>query len=507
MKLFRIKGGVHPQGFKALSASDPIRKLPLPPSLSLPMLQHIGIEVRPMVEVGQHVDKGQVLGMCAGEEVCKHALSAPVHAPTSGTVVAIDRQRAPHPSGLPEMMVTLEPDGADRWGERLAPLDPATASPDELARRIHQCGIVGMGGAMFPTAAKLEARRQRALHTLLINGAECEPYLTADDRLMREGAANIVDGIHILQTLLGVPRVLVAIEDNKGEALAAMQKAAAALPEIEVVAVPTAYPMGSEKHLVKVLTGREVPSGGLPAALGFLVNNIATAHAVHEAVRFGQPLISRIVTVSGGAVRRPGNYEVLPGTKISDLLAMCGGLKSEPAQILAGGPMMGMPVSDTDVPVTKGTNGVLALTRSEMHPGRHRPCIRCGACVSACPCGLQPLELASLVRNGKIEAAEEAGLGDCILCGACSFVCPSHIPLVQYFNHGKGEMAEMRREMERAARLKKLSDERKKRDEKKAAAKRAKQQARKAAIAARKAAETAQKADAQTATGNSEGKA
>jgi H+/Na+-translocating ferredoxin:NAD+ oxidoreductase subunit C len=489
MKLFRIKGGVHPKGYKELSAGEPIKQLPMPPELSLPMHQHIGIAAQPMVEVGQKVAKGQLLGMCAGGVICKSGITAPVHAPTSGLITRIEKQTSPHPSGLPEMMVTIEPDGKDQWGERQSPLNPDATTPEVLGVRIHQSGIVGMGGATFPTAAKLDARRRFVLHTLIINGAECEPYLTADDRLMRERAENVVDGVFILKTILNVPKAIIAIEDNKREAADAMREAAALKKGISIVLVPTGYPMGSEKHLIKVLTGEEVPSGALPADLGILVNNVGTAYATHKAVRFGEPLISRIVTVSGGAIKSPGNYDVLLGTKISWLIEACGGFTCDPEQTLIGGPMMGQPISDLEVPVTKGTNGVLALTKAEVHPGIHRPCIRCGECVAACPCGLEPLELATLVRNEKMEAAADAGLADCISCGACSYVCPSHIPLVQYFNYGKGRLIEMRNEVVHANLLKRLSDERNVRVEKKAADKKAKQEARKKAIAARKKAE------------------
>ncbi len=491
MKLFSVRGGVHPDDHKELSAGEAIKAMPLPKELSLPMLQHIGIEATPLVEVGQQVAKGQALGVCAGGVKCKHGITAPVHAPTSGLISCIEKQRSPHPSGLPEMMVTLVPDGKDAWGELLPELEPATASPIELAERIHQSGIVGMGGATFPTAAKLEARNRFPLHTLVINGAECEPYLTADDRLMREGAGQIVDGIAILQRILDVPKVLIAIEDARLEAAKAMREASADHPAMSVALVPTRYPMGSEKHLITALTGKEVPSGELPASLGFIVNNVGTAYAIHEAVRYGQPLISRIVTISGGAIRKPGNYEVLLGTKISHLVEVCGGFTCEPEQLLIGGPMMGVPLLDLEVPVIKGTNGILALTQAEVRPGTYRPCIRCGACIPACPCGLEPQELFVLVRNEKIEAAGEAGLGDCIACGACSYVCPSHIPLVQYFNHGKGRLKELQNEVAHANRLKRLSDERDRRVEIKARKKKAKQEARKKAIAARKAAAAA----------------
>ena len=371
-------------------------------------------------------------------------------------------------------------------GELPGALDPASSTADELGARIHQSGIVGMGGATFPTNAKLDARKRFDLHTLIINGAECEPYLTADDRLMREGAQNIVDGISILQHILSVPNVIIAIEDRRVEAAAAMREAIGSQAEMSIVLVPTRYPMGSEKHLIKALTGLEVPSGALPSALGLIVNNVGTAYAVHEAVRYGQPLISRIVTVSGGAIKNPGNFHALLGTKISHLVEICGGFKQQPEQLMIGGPMMGLPVNDLDIPITKGTNGVLALTKSEIKPGTHRPCIRCGACIPACPSGLEPQDLFVLVRNEKIEPALEAGLADCILCGACSYVCPSHIPLVQFFNYGKGQANEMRAEMVRAEHLKRLSDERSVRVEEKARQKKAKQEARKKAIAERK---------------------
>lgn len=486
MKLFRVRGGVHPEGHKELSANKAIKQVPMPPELSLPMHQHIGIAAQPMVEVGQLVTKGQLLGMCAGGVICKSGITAPVHAPTSGVITKIEKQRSPHPSGIPELMVTLVPDGQDAWGDLPPTLNPITASAEDLGVRIHQSGVVGMGGATFPTAAKLDARHRYVLHTLIINGAECEPYLTADDRLMREGAENIVDGIFILQKVLNVPQVIIAIEDNKDEAAKAMREAASLKKGMRVALVPTRYPMGSEKHLIQALLGEEVPSGALPADLGIIVNNVGTAYATHQAVRHGQPLISRIVTVSGGAVKTPGNYEVLLGTKISYLMDISGGLTSEPEQFLIGGPMMGQPLTDLDVPVTKGTNGVLALTTSEVHPGTHRPCIRCGACITACPCGLEPLELFLLIRNEKIEAASEAGLRDCVACGACSYVCPSHIPLVQFFNYGKGRLIEMKEEVVHANRLKRLSEERNVRVEQKAREKRAKQEARKKAIAERK---------------------
>ncbi len=498
MALFEVAGGVHPKDHKELSAYRAILGVPLPAELCLPMHQHIGMAAKPLVQVGDLVSKGQLIGLCA--KGCLEgggsntAITAPVHASTSGRITGIEMQRAPHPSGLSEIMVMLEPDGADVWGELPAPLDPKTSSFAELVARIQQSGIVGLGGAMFPTAAKLETRTRYDLHSLIINGAECEPYLTNDDRLMREQAPKIVDGISILQHILNVPEVIIAIEDRREQAAEAMRAAIGLREGMKVVLVPTRYPMGSEKHLIKALTGQEVPAGSLPSALGMIVNNVGTAHAIHKAVRYGQPLVSRIVTVSGGAINNPGNFEVLLGTKIGHLVELCGGFSQTPEQMLIGGPMMGVPFSDLEVPVTKGTTGILALTKTEVKPGIHRPCIRCGACIPACPCGLQPQDLFVLVSNEKIEPALEAGLADCILCGACAYVCPSHIPLVQFYHYGKGQALLMRQEVARAKRLKRLADERLLRAEEKARQKKAKQEARKQAIAARKKAQEAQEA-------------
>jgi len=498
MKLFSVRGGVHPPTHKNMSANESIKAAPLPPKLLLPMHQHIGIAAEPMVAVGQQVKKGQLLGVCAGGYICRSGVTSPVHAPTSGVVSNIEMLVAPHPSGLDELMVEITPDGLDEWGELPPPLDPNASTIDDLSARIHQSGVVGLGGATFPTAAKLDARKSFVLHTLILNGAECEPYLTADDRLMREAAGNIIDGAMILRQILNVPQVIIAIEDNKGEALKAMREASGAYPQVQVAAVPTRYPMGSEKHLIQALTGRETPAGRLPASLGIIVNNVATAYAAHQAVRFGQPLISRVITVSGGAIRQPGNYETRIGTPVSFLVEHCGGFKQQPEKLLLGGPMMGQPLTDPGAPVVKGTNGVLALTRKEVNPGLYRPCIRCGACVTACPCGLEPLRMAKAIRAEKLDGLGKLGLSDCVLCGSCSYVCPSHIPLVQYFNYGKGRLLELRQEEAHAAELKRLSDERNERVRLAEEEKRLKAEARKKKLAAAKMKAEA-KAEAQAA--------
>jgi len=291
----------------------------------------------------------------------------------------------------------LQPDGEDRWSDAIEGIaDPFALAPEEIASRVSAAGIVGMGGATFPSAVKLSLRERYRLHTLVINGAECEPYLTCDDRLMREQATAVVDEVRIMAHALGVARILVGIENNKPDAQAAMMEQAARPDDrIRVVRLPTRYPMGPEKHLVQTLIGRETPARGLTADVGVVVHNPATAFAVHEALRYGRPLVSRVMTISGGAIRRPGNRRVPLGTPLQHLIDHCGGFKVEPARLISGGPMMGQPLPSTRVPAVKGSNGLLALTAEESKRRAITPCIRCAGCVRACPCGLLPLEMAA----------------------------------------------------------------------------------------------------------------
>ena len=433
--------------------------------------------------MGDRVLKGQLLAHSQG------LISAPIHAPTSGRIVKIGGYTAPHPSGLPVRTITLEPDGEDRWTELAGLADPFEADPDEIARRVAEAGIVGMGGATFPSAVKLGLRQRFPLTTLVINGAECEPYLTCDDRLMQERADAVVDGIRLMARALGVGRVLVAIENNKPAAQSAMAAVCAPFPGVEVVGVPTRYPMGSEKHLVQALTGLETPAQGLTASIGVVVHNVATAFAVHEAIREGRPLVQRVVTISGGAVREPRNLLVPLGTPVEYLLEQCGGLSEEPARLINGGPMMGQLFPSSRVPVVKGCNGILALTEAEVHPGDTMPCIRCGSCVEACPCGLVPLEMAAYARVDDLDGAVSFGLSDCISCGSCAFVCPSHIPLVQYFNYAKGELAERQRTKQKQEETRRLAAQKQERTERAAREKREALARRKAEMAAQKQAE------------------
>ena len=485
MKLFKLRGGAHPEGRKASSADTAIPILSLPPQLYVPLQQHVGAPAKPVVRVGERVLAGQLVGVGQGN------VSAPVHAPTSGRVVAIGDHPAPHPSGLPAATVTIEPDGEARWFEYEVPVDPFALAPDDIAARVGAAGIVGLGGATFPSAVKLNLSRKSGVGTLIINGGECEPYLTCDDRIMRERAAEIVTGIRLIQHAVGAPCALVGIEDNKPEALDAMRQAASGT-DVQIRAVPAMYPMGWDKQMIQALLGREVPAEGRSADIGVLVHNVATAWAVQQAICRGRPLVSRIVTVSGGAVAQPGNLEVPIGTPVQALFDASGGFLSTPARLVLGGPMMGHQLAHTGVPVVKGSSGVLALTQAEIGLTRPAPCIRCSSCVRACPVGLLPLEMAARIRTDDLAGADALGLKDCIGCGSCSYVCPSSIPLVHFFNYAKGElMAQARSKMKQEA-TRKLADERSARMERIA-------REREEAAAARKAAKAAKEAAAKAA--------
>ena len=486
LQALAVRGGVHPETRKHLSSELEIAPMPIPALIRLPLQQHIGAEAEPIVKRDDLVLKGQLVAKARGP------LSANIHAPTSGRVIAVGHFVAPHASGLPVPTITIRPDGLDTWGPHLPRLRPENASPEEIAAQVAAAGIVGMGGATFPSAVKLNLRAKYALDTLIINGAECEPYLTCDDRLMRERAEEIADGIGIMAKALGVSRVIVAVESNKPEAIEAVTRYNRALGyTFRIAVVPTQYPMGSEKHLVKILTGKETPARALTADLGVVVHNIATAHAVHLAVRYGEPLIARTVTVSGYGIRRPANLRVLIGTPVSEIIAHCGGFTEEPDRLLLGGPMMGTPIQNLRVPVVKGTNGILALTKAET-PGRDTmPCIRCGRCVQGCPVGLTPFELNARIQADDLEGAAKIGLMDCLSCGCCSYTCPANLPLVQAFQFAKGKLAEKQSRKHQQEETKRLAAARKAREEAIAEAKKQMMLKRKAEMAAKKKAEEA----------------
>lgn len=484
-----FQGGVHPRGHKAATTHKTIQTMPMPAHLYVPLQQHIGAAAEPEVAPGDKVLKGQMLARSQG------MISAPVHAPTSGTVVAIEPRTAPHPSGLSVLTIVIEADGADHWDEscHVVPINPFSLETPKIAQQVGQAGIVGMGGATFPSAVKLKLSARRKIHTLIINGGECEPYLTCDDRLMQERAEEIVDGIRIILHTIQAERALLVIEDNKPTAIANMQAVCSHAADIKVVTVPSRYPMGSEKHIIKAVTGLEVPAGGLGADIGVLVHNMGTAYAIHRTLRQARPLISRIVTVGGGAVRTPQNVEVPIGALLSDVIDFCGGFEEMPARIIMGGPMMGQVMPTLEVPVVKGTSGIIALTANELANEQTMPCIRCGRCVQACPCGLVPLDMSALIRNDNLDKAQEIGLIDCVGCGCCAYVCPSHIPLVQYFNYAKGELAARQKAKHRAEETKKLAEQRQARLQREAEEKAAAAAKRKEEAARKKAEKEAQK--------------
>ncbi|MFC3608337.1 electron transport complex subunit RsxC [Stutzerimonas tarimensis] len=452
--LSRIRGGVHPAGHKDRSAALSIAQLPLAPRLFLPLRQHAGAEALPLVRPGDYVLKGQLLAASPSE------VSAPVHAPSSGRILELGPIAAPHPSGLLANGFVLECDGEDRWIDLDPPEDPFAVAPEVLANRVAEAGVVGLGGAIFPAAVKLRQGAKHEIKTVLVNGSECEPYLTCDDRLMRERAAAIVDGARLIQHILRAYGIVIAIEDNKPAALAAMRAAAEPFGAVEVQAVPALYPMGSAKQLIREVTGREVPAGGRSTDVGVLVHNAGTVYAIQQALRHGRPLISRVITVAGSCVSGPRNIEALIGTPAQQLLDACGGLVRPPEQLLLGGPMMGVVLPSAQVPVIKGATGLLALGKHELPRAESSPCIRCARCVDACPMGLTPLEMAAHARVDDFDGASQSGLKDCILCGCCSYVCPSHIPLVQYFQYASGQLDERRAAARKTEHIKQMSEAR-----------------------------------------------
>lgn len=425
--------GVHPPEHKELTAHLPIRRMPWPDEVVLPLRQHAGRPARCVVREGQHVERGDLLAAADG------FVSSPVHASAAGEVVDVGWW--PHPDGSMCEAVRIR---VDRWSPqlprpRLVP-DWHLLRHDEVVRAVQDAGVVGLGGAAFPTHVKLAPPKDATIDTILVNGAECEPYLTTDHRSMVEHPGRVHFGVRIMMQALGVARAYIGVERNKPDAILALERAKPADLAVTILPLTVKYPQGAEKMLVQAVLGREVPSGRLPASVGVVVQNVGSVAMLAEVFETGLPLVERIVTVSGHGVARPANLVVPVGVKTRDLLAFCGGTTDDAAEVLFGGPMMGSAIADLDVPVLKGTTGVVVLTHDEVRAQRSWPCIHCGRCLDACPVFLNPSLLGDLARTGRVEEMEAAHLGDCMLCGSCSYVCPSNIPLAQLFSASKAAL-------------------------------------------------------------------
>ncbi|MBI4539943.1 MAG: electron transport complex subunit RsxC [Gemmatimonadetes bacterium] len=428
-----FRHGIHPAEHKELTAHLPIRRIPFPDEVVLPLRQHTGKPAKPIVKRGDRVERGDTIAVADGW------VSSPVHASASGKVLAIDRW--PHPDGsfAPAIRIAVDRYSAQVPRPRIVPHWEGL-SAEEVVRAVKDAGVVGLGGAAFPTHVKLSPPRDQKIEAIVINGAECEPYLTSDHRTMTEYPERVHFGIRIMMHCLGVRRAIVGIERNKPDAIAAMERARPGDLDVTIHPLTVKYPQGAEKMLIKTLLGREVPSGKLPLHVGVVVQNVGSAAAIAEVFETGLPLVERIVTVTGRGLRRPANLIVPVGTKLRALLEFCGGLTDDASEIVFGGPMMGLPEANLDVPVTKGITGVVVLTRAESRRAETYPCIKCGRCLDACPVFLNPQHLGQLALAGRYEEMEAHHLADCMLCGSCSYVCPSNIPLSQLFQASKFQL-------------------------------------------------------------------
>ena len=431
---YKFYGGAHPSGFKTLTNDRPVKKTFIPKKVILPLSQHTGLAAEPMVAVGETVKVGQMIARHSGY------ISASLHASISGKVSAISYFPTP---ALPRAL-SVKIEAQDGEGQEFAgrpAKDVSALSKDELLAIIRDAGIVGLGGAAFPTYVKLSPPKGKTIDTIIVNGAECEPYLTCDHRIMVEKPKEVLKGLEIILKILGAKEAYIAIEDNKLSAAYAMEQALRntqyAIRNTKIVILRAKYPQGAEKQVIKAITNREVPAGGLPMDVGCIVQNVGTVFAIYEAVYLGKPLIERVVTLTGSALKEPMNISVRIGTLLSDLVSVAGGLKGEAHRIVVGGPMMGMSLYTLDVPVVKGTSGIVFMAKGDCAEEQESVCIRCGACIEACPMGLVPTTLMYLVKNEDFAQARDKGVANCFECGACAYECPAKIPLVDYMKFGK----------------------------------------------------------------------
>lgn len=435
-----FKGGVHPDYHKEITATMAVAAMKVPEKVVIPLQQHIGAPCEPLqsIEIGTQVRLGQKIAESSG------FVSAPIHASVSGTVTAIGPYN--HPLGRPVQAITIESDGEDKWDDGVKPAgDLDNLSPEEIRAIVREAGIVGLGGATFPAHVKLSPPPDKKIDIVIINGAECEPYLTADHRVMLENPEAMVFGLKAMIKALGAEKAVIGIEDNKVDAIRVVEQAVSGEANITVASLHTKYPQGAEKMLIQVTTGRKVPSGGLPLDIGVVNHNVGTAVAIANAIREGKPLIERVLTVTGSGINRPANLMVRIGTLVSEVLDSCGGLKESTQKLIIGGPMMGLAQPNSDLPVIKGTSGILALTEDDVYLAESSPCIRCGKCVDGCPVQLLPTAIAQAAEHGLYKRAEKLHAMDCFECGCCSYVCPSKIPLTQLIRIAKAEILKARK--------------------------------------------------------------
>lgn len=448
MKFNTFPGGVHPPEEKELSEHCAFEAMPLPSMVVLPLSQHLGKQAKPLVEKKATVARGQVIAEADG------FISAPVHSTITGTVKSIARES--NSNGYMKEALVIVP-AKPKEGEELPadvtmpPLDPAIVTPEQIRDRVKEAGIVGQGGAAFPTFVKLSPPEGIDLDAVIINGCECEPYLTRDDRFMLERPDAIVSGLELIMRALGVKRGVIGIENNKPNAIASMEKAIAGHEGLEICALQTKYPQGAEKMLIKAVNGREVPPGKLPLDVGAVIQNIGTAVAVHDAIAKGEASLTAAVTVTGRGIKTPKNLLIPVGTPIKDVVEFCGGLTEDAAKLIVGGPMMGVAQFDLEAPIMKATSGIVVLTEADVKKQEETSCLKCGKCLGACPLHLVPTRLARLAELNRLEEAEELGITVCMECGSCAFTCPAKIPLVQWLRLGKQRVITMQRNRKASA--------------------------------------------------------
>jgi electron transport complex protein RnfC len=434
-----FRGGVHPKEYKELTEHLAFEFLPAPNEIILPLSQHLGKVAKPLVKKGDEVSLGQLVAQADG------FISAPIHSSVNGKVLSIGKEVTPLGFPKDSIVIKASENSVDKKFT-LPPLDPYSITPDEIRQRVAEAGIVGQGGAAFPTYVKLSPPKDKVIDVVIINGCECEPYLTRDYRFMIERPDDLISGLKLIMKALGVNRGVIGIEDNKPEAIKILSHKVEYEDGIEVISLKTKYPQGAEKMLIKAVTGKEVPPGKLPMDVGAVIQNVGTAIAIHDAIVKGEPLTVAALTVSGLGIRNPKNLYVPVGTPIQNVIDYCGGVTEDSVKIVVGGPMMGIAQYDLQAPVMKATSGILVLTKKEVAENEETPCLRCGQCVDGCPLNLMPTRLARYTQLKRYEDAEGVGITVCMECGTCAFTCPANIPLVQWIRLGKQKVLQMQKE-------------------------------------------------------------